>query len=134
LSGADLSGADLSGADLSGAGLSGAILRGASLRGASLRGNLKGADLTGADFSGADLSGDVGRVKRLVGTVTRSDGFVFLGFEKEDGLLGVIAGCQNRTLSSYREHVMGYNLADKAAETNAILDFLESRLAAKAWA
>jgi uncharacterized protein YjbI with pentapeptide repeats len=112
---ANLREADLSWADLSWADLSWADLRGADLRGADLR----WADLRWADLRGA---------KNLILGNMRSDGYQFYLTNASSGWV-VIAGCQRKTISEYREHVKQYNDADKEFETNLILDNLESRLA-----
>ena len=157
LRGADLRGADLRGADLSGANLRGAYLRGAYLRGADLSGAdlsgaylsgadlsgayLSGADLSGADLSGADLSGanfdkaaihGDEKVARIIARATRLDGFEFIAFECEAGVVKILAGCRWMTPSEYRAHVAA-NYADeqpKAAETLSIIDHIERVAAA----
>ena len=136
LHGANLYGADLYGADLRDADLRRANLRGANLRGANLYGaDLRDADLSGANLSGADLGGAVSKVKNLVTSVLRSDGYAFIGFIKADDSLGIAAGCQNQTLGAYRERVATEYPERGAssqliAETTDILDFLERRHAA----
>ena len=141
LRGADLGGAYLRDADLRSADLRGADLRSANLGDANLRGaNLHGADLGSAnlqdaDLRGANLRGAVNGVKKLLSAVSRSDGYTFLGFITEAGELGIIAGCQNRLLASYRKHVSEYEALGRSAsqieETTAILDFLERRFNAE---
>jgi uncharacterized protein YjbI with pentapeptide repeats len=108
-----------------------AISEHANLSGA----NLGGANLGGADLSGANLGGAVSKVIKLVSTIQRSDGYTFFGFVKEDNSLGIVAGCQNRTLDSYRTHVKSTypsrtNGAALITETTDILDFMEKRHAA----
>jgi hypothetical protein len=132
LSGADLSRANLSGADLSGANLSGADLSGANLSGANLslanlyKAKLSGADLSLANLSGADLYGE--KLKRLFASIQRMDGYSFLAFELETGGVKIKAGCRWFTPPEYRAHVADeYPGTDKAAETLAILDFIEAR-------
>jgi uncharacterized protein YjbI with pentapeptide repeats len=159
LSGADLSGADLSGADLSGADLSGAYLSGADLSRANLsqadlsgadlsranlsqadlsgsnlsradlsRADLGGADLSGADLSGADLSGAKIRIK--IAQVRRDDGYEFIAFDTDIGVM-VKAGCRWFSMPDFRAHVAAkYPDTPKAAETLAILDFIDIRAAA----
>jgi hypothetical protein len=99
------------------------------------RKDLRGADLQGADLRGADLQGAVAKVESLVTRVTRSDGYEFFGFRLEDGSLHIEAGCQSRTLPSYRKHVAeDYPKRGDdgrlASETTDILDFIEKRFAA----
>ena len=129
LYGADLRGADLYGADLRGADLGGADLRGADLYGANLRGaNLGGADLYGADLRGADL-GEGEKIERLVARLDRSDGYQFIAFALEGGGVKIKAGCRWMTPADYREHVADeYPGTDKAAETLAIITFIETRI------
>lgn len=79
--------------------------------------------------------GAVAKVKKLVSAVLRTDGYMFFGFVKDDDSLGIVAGCQNRTLPSYRAHVKTdylerSNSAAVIDETTTILDFLEKRHAA----
>jgi hypothetical protein len=117
-------------ADLRGAYLEGADLRGADLRGADLRGaDLRGADLRGAYLEGADLRGaNLSRGLAIVQGPTRSDGYFFSLRACCLGDHVVVAGCRSFTIEQYRQHVAD-NYADqpKAAETLAILDFLEVR-------
>jgi len=134
LIGAHLRGACLSGANLIGANLMGANLRGANLRGADLRGaNLSGACLSGANLSGANLSkADLreGKITALIARVTRNDGYEFFLWSLEGGAHIIEAGCQSRTIESYRQHVAeDYPGTDKATETLTILDYFERRLA-----
>ena len=117
---ANLRGADLEGADLRGAYLEGANLEGAYLRGADLR----GAYLEGANLRGADLS----RGLAIVQGPTRSDGYFFSLRVCCIGEHVVVAGCRSFTIEQYRQHVAdNYPERPKAAETLAILDFLEVR-------
>jgi hypothetical protein len=126
LSGANLSGANLSRADLSRANLSRADLSWANLSGANLSGaNLSGANLSRADLSWANLDG--AKVVKLAARATRSDGYEFFGWSLDDGRLLIRAGCQTRTLESYREHVKTYGDEAKTRETTDILDFIERR-------
>ncbi len=130
LEGANLRGADLWGADLEGANLVGANLRGANLRGANLRGaDLEGANLVGADLVGADLWGaDLSRGLAIVQGPTRYDGYFFSLRVCCLGEHVVIAGCRSFTIEQFRRHVAdNYPNTPKAAETLAILDFLEVR-------
>ena len=129
LGGANLGGADLRGANLGGANLRGADLGGADLRGANLGGaNLRGADLGGADLRGADLGGR--KIKRLIASINRLDGYTFFAFEMEEGDVMISAGCQFRSVPSYRQHIVDdYPGTDKALETGRILDFIEGRMA-----
>lgn len=102
-----------------------ANLRGANLRGAYLRGaNLYGAYLGGADLGGADLS----RGLAIVQGPARSDGYFFSLRVCCLGEHVVVAGCRSFTIEQYRQHVAdNYAGKPKAAETLAILDFLEVR-------
>ncbi|MBV8594524.1 MAG: pentapeptide repeat-containing protein [Caulobacteraceae bacterium] len=132
LAGANLDGANLDGASLVGAYLAGASLVGASLAGASLDGaSLVGASLDGASLDGASLAGK--KIKRLLARATRLDGYEFqLWLLAGDDHI-IRAGCQTRTIASYREHVAKdypgrSNAADVTAETTAILDYFEARL------
>ena len=107
------SGANLSGANLSGANLSGA--------------NLSGADLSGANLYGAKVHDEP--VKRLFASVQRiNDPYAFHAFEMEAGGVKILAGCQWRTVESYREHVEAdYPDEPKGQETRDILAFIEAR-------
>ena len=135
LRGADLWRADLRGADLGAANLRDADLRGADLWRADLRGadlgaaNLRGADLRGADLWRADLRGaDLSRGLAIVQGPTRSDGYFFSLRVCCLGEHVVVAGCRSFTIEQYRQHVADeYSNTPKAAETLAILDFLEVR-------
>jgi hypothetical protein len=130
LGGADLGGAYLGGADLGGAYLGGADLRGADLGGANLGGAyLGGADLRGANLRGANLRGaDLSRGLAIVQGPTRSDGYFFSLRVCCLGEHVVVAGCRSFTIEQYRQHVAdNYAGKPKAAETLAILDFLEVR-------
>ena len=111
--------------------LRGADLRGAYLSEADLRGaDLRGADLRGAYLSEADL--DEGKISRLGARVTRNDGYEFFLWLLESGGHIIKAGCQSRTIASYREHVAAdYPNTARARETTAILDYLEVRLNAQ---
>jgi hypothetical protein len=118
--------ANLRRADLTEADLRGADLRGADLTGADLIGaDLTGADLIGADLRGADLTGAIGYI---LGP-QRSDGYQFSAVYMDD-VSGwkVIAGCRCMPIEDYREHIKSYNDPAKAAETTAILDFIEARI------
>lgn len=107
-------------ANLGGANLGGADLVGADLRGA----NLVGANLRGANLGGADLS----RGLAIVQGPTRSDGYFFSLRVCCLGEHVVVAGCRAFTIEQYRQHVAdNYAGKPKAAETLAILDFLEAR-------
>jgi uncharacterized protein YjbI with pentapeptide repeats len=139
LSGANLSGADLIGANLSGANLSGADLIGANLNGAYLsRANLSGADLSGANLNGADLSGanlnganlSGHKIRIKIAQVCRDDGYEFIAFDTDIGVM-VKAGCRWFSMPDFRAHVAAqYPDTPKAAETLAILDFIDIRAAA----
>jgi uncharacterized protein YjbI with pentapeptide repeats len=127
LSRADLSRADLSRADLSRADLSRANLSRANLSGANLsEANLSEANLSGANLSGVKIGAYV--VARKVAQLRRDDGYEFFGFALRDGGLLIRAGCQTRLVDDYRAHVAAdYPGTPKAAETLAILDFIEKR-------
>jgi hypothetical protein len=148
LGGANLGSANLGSADLGSADLRGANLRGANLRSANLGGaNLGSADLGSADLGSADLGGanlrsaDLGgamvrgamvrgeAVKRLFVTVDRfNDAYTFHAFELEAGGVKVLAGCQWRTVASYKDHVSEeYPTRTKGQETRDILAFITSR-------
>jgi uncharacterized protein YjbI with pentapeptide repeats len=139
LTGAYLSGANLMRANLTGAYLSGANLSGANLSGANLsRANLSGADLSWADLTRANLSGaylsraNLSRGLAIVQGPVRSDGYHFslrVCAWGEHGTHVVMAGCRSLTIPEYRAHVAReYPDQPKAAETLAILDFLQTRL------
>jgi hypothetical protein len=141
LRGADLHGANLFRADLRDANLQDAYLRGADLRGADLHGadlggaDLQGANLRDANLGGANLGGAEAKCLRLLARITRSDGYEFFAFELEDGTIHVQAGCQSRSMASYRNHVKVDYPARGAsdaltAETTDILDFIDKRFAA----
>lgn len=86
--------------------------------------NLSGANLTRADLSGANLSSGL----RIVQGPARSDGYYFSLRVCCLGEHIVVAGCRNFTIEEYRQHVAdSYAGEPKAAETLAILDFLEVR-------
>ena len=136
--GANLAGAYLAGAYLDGAYLARANLAGANLAGADLAGaDLAGAYLTRANLARANLTGATlpeGKITRPIARVTRTDGHEFFLWGLENGEHIIKAGCQSRTISSYREHVAKdypsrQNAAELIAETTAILDYLERRLA-----
>jgi len=124
--GANLRGADLRGADLRGANLRGAYLRNADLRGANLSGaDLSGSNMHGADLRGADLRG--AKIVRVIARICRLDGYEFIAFETDNGLI-IRAGCRTMSPAEYRDHVAReYPDTDKAEETLAILDYIESR-------
>ena len=125
LRGADLTRADLTRADLRGADLTRANLRGADLTLADLRGaDLRGADLACADLTSANLRGVIGQIY----VTQRSDGHQFFLVMDEGGGWFIRAGCQYRTIESYRQHALEYNDESKTAETNLILDFAEAKL------
>jgi uncharacterized protein YjbI with pentapeptide repeats len=133
LSGSSLRGASLSGSDLSGSNLSGASLRGASLSGSDLsRSNLSRADLSRADLSGASLSGASllgAKIISVIARTTRMDGHEFIGFLTDKGII-IRAGCRTMSPAEYRAHVAKeYPREDKAAETLAIIDYIEARAA-----
>ena len=123
---ANLEGANLEGANLGVAYLRGANLGGANLGGAYLRGaNLGGAYLRGANLEGANLSRGLAIVQ---GPMARSDGYFFSLRVCCLGEHVVVAGCRSFTIEQYRQHVAdNYPDQPKAAETLAILDFLEVR-------
>jgi len=125
LGGAYLVGANLERANLGGANLVGAYLEGANLVGANLVGAyLEGAYLVGANLVGANLS----RGLAIVQGPTRSDGYFFSLRACCLGEHVVVAGCRSFTIEQYRQHVAdNYAGKPKAAETLAILDFLEVR-------
>ena len=130
LGGANLRGANLGGADLRGAYLGGADLRGAYLEGADLGGaNLGGANLGGANLGGANLRGAyLSRGLAIVQGPIRSDGYFFSLRVCCLGEHVVVAGCRSFTIEQYRQHVAdNYPDTSKAAETLAILDFLQVR-------
>jgi hypothetical protein len=133
LDGANLVGANLVGANLVGANLDGANLVGANLYGANLDGaNLDGANLDGARLDGARLDGaklDGARIKRLLASIGRGDGYVFYAFELQAGGVKIKAGCRWFTLAEFRDHVAAaYPDTDKAVETLWILDAIERRV------
>ena len=93
------------------------------------RANLGGADLRGADLERANLGGaDLSRGLAIVQGPTRSDGYFFSLRVCCLGEHVVVAGCRSFTIEQYRQHVAdNYAGKPKAAETLAILDFLEVR-------
>ena len=112
------------------ANLVGAYLEGANLRGANLVGaNLVGANLVGAYLEGANLErADLSRGLAIVQGPTRSDGYFFSLRACCLGDHVVVAGCRSFTIEQFRQHVAdNYANTPKAAETLAILDFLEVR-------
>ena len=126
LHGANMSDADLRGADLSDANLSDANLHGVNLHGADLSGvNLHGADLSCADLRCANLHG--AKIVRVIARATRGDSYEFIAFETNHGII-IRAGCRTMSPAEYRDHVAReYPDTDKAEETLAILDYIESR-------
>jgi hypothetical protein len=116
--------ADLRGADLSGADLSGAVLSGADLSSS----NLIGVSLSNAVLSNVDLIG--AKIIRLVARIMRiNDPYEFIAFETDNGLI-IRAGCRTMSIADYRTHIeREYPDTDKAEETTAILDFIETRAA-----
>ena len=137
LVGASLVGARLVGASLVGARLDGARLVGASLVGASLDGaSLVGASLDGARLDGARLDGarlGTYTIKSCIARATRSDGYEFIAWDTDKGVI-IKAGCQTKKgTDAYRKHVATYtsrhNGVALAAETLAILDFFDARSA-----
>ena len=130
LVGANLVRANLEGANLVRANLVGANLVGANLVGANLvRANLVGANLVGANLVRANLEGaNLFRGLAIVQGPTRSDGYFFSLRVCCLGEHVVVAGCRSFTIEQYRQHVAdNYPNGPKAAETLAILDFLEVR-------
>ena len=84
----------------------------------------EGANLRGANLGGAYLS----RGLAIVQGPTRSDGYFFSLRACCLGEHVVVAGCRSFTIEQYRQHVAdNYAGKPKAAETLAILDFLEVR-------
>jgi hypothetical protein len=133
LDGANLDGANLARANLDGANLARANLTGANLAGANLaRANLDGANLARANLAGANLAGanlDGAAVRSLVARATRSDGYEFMAYGTDKGLI-IRAGCRTFSLAEFRAHVAAsYPDTPKATETTDILDFIEKRAA-----
>lgn len=133
LGGANLRGTNLRGANLRGANLGGAYLRGAYLDGANLSdAYLGGAYLCGAYLRGANLSGAYlcgAKIISLLARVTRNDGYEFIAFETDKGVI-IRAGCRQMSPAGYRAHVAKeYPNTDKATETLDILDYIDR----KAW-
>ena len=93
------------------------------------RANLGGANLGGANLVGANLGGaNLSRGLAIVQGPTRSDGYFFSLRACCLGEHVVVAGCRSFTIEQYRQHVAdNYAGKPKAAETLAILDFLEVR-------
>lgn len=89
--------------------------------------NLIRANLIRASLDGANLGGSRGKCIEWVAQVRRSDGYDFMLFRMERGEL-IRAGCRAKKIAEYRVHVgKEYFSTDKAAETYAILDYLELR-------
>jgi uncharacterized protein YjbI with pentapeptide repeats len=107
---------------------SGADLSGSDLRGTNLsRANLSRANLSGSDLSGASLLG--AKIISVIARTTRMDGHEFIGFLTDKGII-IRAGCRTMSPAEYRSHVAKeYPREDKAAETLAILDYIEARAA-----
>ena len=82
--------------------------------------------MTYADLRGAYLRD----AKNLILGAQRSDGYQFYLTQTDESEWLVIAGCQRRTIESYREHTKSYLDTEKEIETNLILDHLEGRLKA----
>jgi len=93
------------------------------------RANFWGANLGGADLGGANLEcANLSRGLAIVQGPTRSDGHFFSLRACCFGEHVVVAGCRSFTIEQYRQHVADdYPNKPKAAETLAILDFLEVR-------
>jgi uncharacterized protein YjbI with pentapeptide repeats len=90
--------------------------------------NLSGANLNGANLNGANLSGHKIRIK--IAQVCRDDGYEFIAFDTDIGVM-VKAGCRWFSMPDFRAHVAAqYPDTPKAAETLAILDFIDIRAAA----
>ena len=91
--------------------------------------NLVCANLRDANLEGADLGEDF-KINSLIARVTRLiDPYEFFAFDTNRGVV-IKAGCRLMTPSDYRVHVgKEYPDTDKAAETIAILDFIEKRAA-----
>lgn len=94
--------------------------------------NLYGANLGSADLRSADLGGECGKVKRLVTSLSRSDGYQFFAWEREEGGCYITAGCQSHSLLGYRKRVAETYYAEHRGlpliqETTNILDFIEKR-------
>jgi uncharacterized protein YjbI with pentapeptide repeats len=102
----------------------------ADLRSADLRwADLRLADLSSADLSSADLrSADLRLATGQYYINQRSDGYQFFLVLDESGNWMIRAGCQYRSIQSYREHVKTYDCEDKKTETTLILDFAEAKL------
>ncbi len=114
------------GARLVGASLDGASLDGASLVGASL----DGARLDRASLVGARLG--LFTIKSCIARATRSDGYEFICWLTDKGVV-IKAGCQTKEgTDAYRAHIKA-NYANRhngealTAETLAILDFFDAR-------
>ena len=93
---------------------------------------LSGANLLGANLSRADLSGAKVRdepVARVFASVSRlCDPYTFFAFELETGGVKILAGCRWFAVAEFVAHVAKeYPDTEKAAETLAILDFIQAR-------
>ena len=130
LDGAKLDGSNLAGANLYAASLVGSNLYGSDLAGASLNGaNLNEANLVRAKLYGVKW----GFVRPIAIAARMADPYQFTIWRSLWGGHAVKAGCHLFSLSEYRAHVeRKYPGTEKAAETLAILDYLEARLTAQA--
>jgi len=134
----DLSGSDLRNSDLRYSNLRNSDLRYSNLRNSDLRNSdlrysdlrnsdlrysdLRNSDLRYSDLSNCDLSNCVG----LLFITQRSDGYQFFAmYETGTATWMIRAGCQYRTIESYREHTKSYKCEKKRSETLLILDYAE---------
>ena len=94
------------------------------------RADLRGADLRGANLRGANLGNDRKAVG-LIARVTRIyEPYEFFAWRTDKGDI-IKAGCRFMSVDEYRAHVAKeYPGTTKAAETLAILDFIEARFKA----
>ena len=110
---ADFRDCDLSGSDLRYSNLSYSDLRYSDLR---------NSDLRNSDLRNSNLSNCVG----LLFITQRSDGYQFFAmYETGTATWMIRAGCQYRTIESYREHTKSYKCEKKRSETLLILDYAE---------
>lgn len=98
--------------------------RGEAIRKALASGsNLRGSDLSGSNLRGAKITHIITRIWRTI------DAYEFIAFATDRGVI-IRAGCRTMSLNKFRQHVAEeYPDTDKAEETLAIIDFIESRAA-----
>jgi uncharacterized protein YjbI with pentapeptide repeats len=87
---------------------------------------LADANLARANLADANLAG--AKIKSVIAIITRIfGGYTFHAYDTDQGVR-IVAGCRNLSPAEYRAHVAKeYPDTPKAAETLAILDFIDAR-------